>query len=299
MRLPANAARLCVALMSCLAFATWAAAQQPVTDPGVRGGDPDVGGGRAGLTSNYSTLFTAALARFQEVNSVSGNLPGSDSQGLGPRYNGDSCAGCHVQPAIGGTSPNSNPEIAFATIFGATNTVPSFVKPDGPVREARFVRNPDGTPDGGVHDLFVITNMKDAPGCNIAQPDFAGAVEANNVIFRIPTPVFGLGLVEEIVDANILANMNAHRDAKADLGIGGRPNRNGNDGTITRFGWKAQNKSALIFAGEPTTSRWASPTSCSLTSARTTSTAASTNSPKTPRTSPQTALARLPISLRT
>jgi CxxC motif-containing protein (DUF1111 family) len=26
------------------------------------------------------------------------------------------------------------------------------------------------------------------------------------------------------------------------LGISGRPNRNGNDGTITRFGWKAQNK---------------------------------------------------------
>jgi CxxC motif-containing protein (DUF1111 family) len=27
-------------------------------------------------------------------------------------------------------------------------------------------------------------------------------------------------------------------------------NRSGNDGTITRFGWKAQNKSLLIFAGE-------------------------------------------------
>ena len=29
-----------------------------------------------------------------------------------------------------------------------------------------------------------------------------------------------------------------------------RPNRNGNDGTITRFGWKAQNKSLLLFSGE-------------------------------------------------
>jgi CxxC motif-containing protein (DUF1111 family) len=27
-------------------------------------------------------------------------------------------------------------------------------------------------------------------------------------------------------------------------------NRNPNDGTITRFGWKAQNKSLLLFAGE-------------------------------------------------
>jgi CxxC motif-containing protein (DUF1111 family) len=37
---------------------------------------------------------------------------------------------------------------------------------------------------------------------------------------------------------------------KRSLGISGRPNRNGNDGTISRFGWKAQNKSLLLFAGE-------------------------------------------------
>ncbi|HEY3595179.1 MAG TPA: di-heme oxidoredictase family protein, partial [Polyangiaceae bacterium] len=37
---------------------------------------------------------------------------------------------------------------------------------------------------------------------------------------------------------------------KASLGIKGRLNTNGNDGTTTRFGWKAQNKSLLIFAGE-------------------------------------------------
>src|SRR5262249_2621870 len=34
------------------------------------------------------------------------------------------------------------------------------------------------------------------------------------------------------------------------LGIGGTFNHNGNDGTISRFGWKAQNKSLMIFAGE-------------------------------------------------
>ena len=37
------------------------------------------------------------------------------------------------------------------------NTVPSFITSDGPVREARFIRNPDGSPDGGVHGLFTIT----------------------------------------------------------------------------------------------------------------------------------------------
>jgi CxxC motif-containing protein (DUF1111 family) len=34
------------------------------------------------------------------------------------------------------------------------------------------------------------------------------------------------------------------------LGIAGRPNTSGNDGTITRFGWKAQNKSLAVFSGE-------------------------------------------------
>ena len=34
------------------------------------------------------------------------------------------------------------------------------------------------------------------------------------------------------------------------FGIAGAFNHNGNDGTISRFGWKAQNKSLHIFAGE-------------------------------------------------
>ena len=37
---------------------------------------------------------------------------------------------------------------------------------------------------------------------------------------------------------------------RADLKITGEPNRSGNDGSITRFGWKAQNKSIAIFSGE-------------------------------------------------
>jgi len=55
----------------------------------------------------------------------------------------------------------------------------------------------------------------------------------------------------------ILANMSANASAKRSLGIRGRPhwisghpNNNGNDGTIARFGWKAQNKSLLLFSGE-------------------------------------------------
>ena len=191
-----------------------------------------------------------ALMQFQEVQSVSGEIEGEDSGGLGPTFNGNGCAMCHKQPAIGGTSPSLNPQVALAKLHHASNTVPSFVTAQGPIREARFVRNRDGSPDGGVHGLFSIAGRDDAPGCNLMQPDFARQLAFNNVVFRIPTPLFGLGLVENTPDAVLRANLAATRDARYRLGIGGRFNTSGNDGTITRFGWKAQNKSLLIFAGE-------------------------------------------------
>src|SRR5262249_21166694 len=113
-----------------------------------------------------------------------------------------------------------------------------------------FVKNADGSPDGGVHAIFTIQGRDDAPGCVLAQPDFATALANRNVIFRIPTPVFGAGLIEEIQDTTILVNASRDSSTKAALGISGRPNRTGNDGTITRFGWKAQNPSLMVFSGE-------------------------------------------------
>jgi len=211
-------------------------------DPGVRGGAPGAGGALTGLSDVERQFFEAAKDVFQEVDA------GPD--GLGPTFNLDSCSGCHSQPAIGGTSPPVNPQVAVATLMGAKNTVPSFVTANGPIREARFVRNPDGSPDGGVHGLFTITGRTDAPGCNIAQPNFAAELGRNNVVFRIPTPLFGLGLIENISDGALEANLAANAAQKRSLGISGRFNRNGNDGTIARFGWKAQNKSLLLFAGE-------------------------------------------------
>jgi CxxC motif-containing protein (DUF1111 family) len=226
--------------------ATQAATQ--AKDPGVRGGTPGAGGPLSNLSSSYSDFFTAALDRFQEVDSVSGTAPNENGNGLGPRFNSNSCSSCHAFPSFGGTSPATNPQVAVATLDGARNSLPSFITIDGPVREARFIRKPDGTPDGGVHDLFVITGRFDSKACNISQPDFAAALASHNVIFRIPTPLFGVGLVESITDDAIVDN--GANPAKAGAGISGRPNRSGNDGTVTRFGWKAQNKSLVMFAGE-------------------------------------------------
>jgi CxxC motif-containing protein (DUF1111 family) len=220
-------------------------------DPGPRGGAPAAGGPLTGLGPSEQAYFTAALGRFKEIDSVSGTMPGEAGSGLGPRFNLNSCAGCHAFPAAGGSSPPTNPQVAVATLDGAKNVLPSFISATGPVREARFVLNPDGTPDGGVHDLFVITGRKDTThDCQIKQPDFGRQLAQNNVIFRIPTPTFGLGLVENVSDDDLQAALADKSAVRAFSGISGEFNRSGNDGTITRFGWKAQNKSLLIFAGE-------------------------------------------------
>jgi CxxC motif-containing protein (DUF1111 family) len=223
-------------------------------DPGPRGGTAGAGGFSPTLNADEQAFFNQALDRFKEIDSVSGTAPGEAGVGLGPTFNENSCAACHAQPAAGGSSPAVNPQVALATLDNASNTVPSFISRNGPVREARFISTNPADPfaplDGGVHGLFTIAGRSDAPGCNLAQPDFTTQLANHNVIFRIPTPTFGAGLIENTPDAVLEANLAANQSAKAALGIHGKLNHSGNDGTVTRFGWKAQNKSLIIFAGE-------------------------------------------------
>src|SRR6266581_1728301 len=185
------------------------------SDPGVRGGAAGAGGQLEGLSGTQAAFFTAGAVDFAEEE----NVP----DGLGPRMNLDSCGGCHIQPALGGTSAFVNPQVAFAGKDGGTDSVPPFISANGPVREARFVLNPDGTADGGVHALFTITGRAGASGCTLAQPDFATQLANRNVIFRIPTPTFGAGLIEQIPDAAIAAGQASNTFQKQTLGISGKP----------------------------------------------------------------------------
>jgi len=230
-------------LLSAVLFSSSAFAQ---TDPGVQGGAARAGNPLPGLSANEAIFFDIGKDDFNEAEGL--------ADGLGPRFNLDGCGGCHFQPAAGGSSGTVNPQIAVATAFGARNTVPSFITLNGPIREARFKRLPNGQPDGGVHALFTISQRNDgtgnASGCNITQDNFATEAANNNLIFRIPTPVFGMGLMENITDSELNRNLTEGASARAQLGITGRLNHNGNDGRVTRFGWKAQNISPLVFSGE-------------------------------------------------
>jgi CxxC motif-containing protein (DUF1111 family) len=265
----AQRSRSIVAVGFVLMFSLNCRAVGSAVDPGVRTAPTDNSSPSAlqGLGADELAFFADGLARFTAIEMVSGALqaPGIvQGNGLGPRFNSNQCSSCHSQPTIGGSSPFPNPLISVATAFGATNTVPWFLAPNGPIREARFVQS-NGVYDGGVHDLFVITGRADAGGCNITQPAFTPAGDPvsgrggnPNVVFRIPTPMLGSGLIEAIPDSAILANMNNNAPQKEQRGVHGHANTihagvvntSGNDGTITRFGWKAQNKSLLMFAGE-------------------------------------------------
>src|SRR5260221_13925641 len=75
-------------------------------DPGMRGGTAGAGAPIVGLTRTELASFNAGKDDFEEVEKV--------ADGLGPAMNLDSCAGCHLHPAVGGTSPAVNPQVAFA-----------------------------------------------------------------------------------------------------------------------------------------------------------------------------------------
>ena len=225
------------------------------TDPGVQTASRGTGATiiNSSDPNGFVAFFNDGLKRFQDVESVSGSSSGNN--GLGPRFNSTSCSSCHAQPAVGGSGAASNPQAQFTSNGTAPNDkTPFFITSNGPTREARFpfFFNRDGSanlnaPNGGVEDLFTVSGRPDAGTCNLSQPSFAAAAAANNLIFRIPTPTFGAGLIENLDDSTLLSNQK--KNLNNNFGISGTFNHNGNDGTITRFGWKAQNKSLHIFTG--------------------------------------------------
>ena len=241
---------LSMTLMSLVTDAAIHGQSSPV-DPGVRGGAPAAGGQIAGLTQKQLKSFEQDLANFAEVNEVTSQLGGVVLVGLGPTFDSNSCASCHAQPAIGGSSPAVSDLFSVFKLHGAQNNLPFFETVNGPTVIARFPFLSDGvTRDGSVHRLFVITGRVDAGSCNIVQPDFAGAAAQNNLILRQTTPMFGGGLMEIIQNLDIINNMNANLTEKQALGIFGHPNYAPQDGTIGRFGWKAQTRSLMMFSAQ-------------------------------------------------
>jgi hypothetical protein len=195
-------------------------------DPGVRGGPPGAGNPLPGLTSVESAVFDEGVQRMIQLEAVCDDcsdlvigtridparanlVTESNSSGLGTRFNGDQCSACHNQPAVGGSGgfmvpnpgapPNQQrrPENPMFDLIphrkGGANAVPSFITRFGPIREVRFARKPDGSPDGGVHQLFTVVGRSDvfpagqADTCSsevLPQPDFEPALPHSAAALR-------------------------------------------------------------------------------------------------------------------
>ncbi|MGH9427927.1 MAG: di-heme oxidoredictase family protein, partial [Terriglobia bacterium] len=183
-------------------------AQQESIVVGTEFGDPV-----QGITAREFELFRLGLEDFTEVE--------NPDEGLGPVFNGRSCAECHSIPRIGGSS----------TI---TEVRAGIRKDDGSFEEY---------PGGSVMQMFSIAPHE----TQITIPP-----EINVIARRKSLALFGNGLVEAIPDAVLIA-LEDPEDRDAD-GISGRAHRvhdKASDKTrVGRFGWKAQQATLLAFGAE-------------------------------------------------
>src|SRR5258707_14319725 len=81
------------------------------TDPGVQTANRGTGAALPSVLANDNpgilAFFQDGHRRFQDVESVSNSPTGNN--GLGPRFNSNSCVSCHAQPTVGGTGAAVNP----------------------------------------------------------------------------------------------------------------------------------------------------------------------------------------------
>jgi CxxC motif-containing protein (DUF1111 family) len=122
--------------------------------------------------------------------------------------------------------------INAATLDGATNKIPFFITPNGPIRHAFLIV--DTNPPTDTH-LFTITGRSDAPGCVLQQTDFDSI--ASNLAFHVPLALYGDGLIQNIATSTLQSNLAANAAQKAALGIGGQLGGVNGSG---RFFWKGQ-----------------------------------------------------------
>ena len=168
-----------------------------------------------GLTPHEFEEFRLGLDDFLEVETA--------EEGLGPAFNGTSCAACHNVPAIGGAGTIAEMRAGRRDASGRFQTF-------------------DATGETLFHLFSIPTH-----GCQAIVPP-----EANVFARRVPIPLFGAGLVEAIPDDTIAA-LEDPSDRDRD-GVSGRAARivdaETGERRIGRFGWKAQHATLLTFGAD-------------------------------------------------
>src|SRR3954453_1559263 len=191
------------------------AATAAVSDRPVQFGDP-----LPGLTEAQTDAFDDGKEDFEEVESV--------ADGLGPVFNGRSCAECHTTPIVGGGSER------VVTRFGTVTD--GVFDPLSPFGGSLIQDHAIGPVDGSTHTF--------APDAIPAQ--------ATITAHRRTTPLFGLGLVDAVPDGDFIAL--AAKEAQQDPSTAGHVNLVDNTSagmqTVGKFGWKSQQPSLFQFSGD-------------------------------------------------
>jgi CxxC motif-containing protein (DUF1111 family) len=169
----------------------------------------------AGITPVEFQEFRLGLDDFLEVE--------ASEEGLGPAFNGTSCAVCHNIPTIGGAGTMAE------------------------LRAGR--RNANGefeTLDASGDTLFHMFSVP-GHGCQPVLPP-----DTNVFARRVPIPLFGAGLVEAIPDETLLA-LEDPQDRNGD-GVSGRAalvvDVETGERRVGRFGWKAQHATLMTFGAD-------------------------------------------------
>jgi CxxC motif-containing protein (DUF1111 family) len=178
-----------------------------VSAQGQQAGDPV-----SGLTPEQQAAFDEGKEAFEEEE--------RPRDGLGPVFNGTSCAQCHFNPAVGGDSN------IVETRFGTTD-------------KNKF----DALGDLG-GSLIQSQGIGRVGGCTV---QFVGEVVPSEATIRTgrkTTPLFGLGLVDAVPDSTFedLTKNGGKVNQVLDPVSGTRK--------IGKFGWKAQVSSLFVFSGD-------------------------------------------------
>lgn len=198
----------CVALSAC---ALMAAAQVSMLSQASQ----LPGGALPGVTPLEFSEFRLGLDDFTEVETA--------EEGLGPAFNGTSCAVCHSVPAIGGGGVMVEVRAGYRDGSGASR----------------------GLNESG--DTLIHMFSTPSHNCQPTIPD-----DVNVIAKRAPIPLFGAGLVEAIPDDTLLAledpedrdrnGVSGRAAMVVDLATGAR--------RVGRFGWKSQHATLLAFSAD-------------------------------------------------
>lgn len=250
-----------------LLFATLAActtAEQPsVQRPTPAGGSTTIDDGTpSAFGFPAPNLDEAELARHVEGDVAFESRfvapPAPVQGGLGPQYNHVGCSRCHVGDGRGlprFDGAGSSMVVKLSAAAGAP-TVPGGPPPVEDVGlQLHDHAVPPKLPDGSVSLGWIAQagTYGDGEPFELRRPVLdvsirgAKATAAILISARIPTPVFGLGLLEA-VDSAVLEGLADPDDLDGD-GISGRPNRVwdvvAKKTVLGRFGWKASSPNLL------------------------------------------------------